>query len=118
MILKAFATNDLQTLKFLLSEKIYQGFAAAISQRQAQEKILTTNLISIEKTEIISALINDNYASIAVKFISQQINYISDKNGQIIEGRKDEIVQLTDSWTFRKDITSPNPNWVVHSTSY
>lgn len=117
MVLKAFAKGDLESLKFLLSEKISQGFTAAINQRQAQEKILTTNLISIEKTEIISALIIDNFASIAVKFISQQINYISDKNGQIIEGRKDEITQLTDIWTFKKEITSPDPNWVVCATS-
>lgn len=117
MILKAFATADLETLKFLLSDKIYAGFETAINQRKAAEKILITNVIAVEKAEIISAMLLDNFASVAVKLTSKQINYITDKNGQIIEGRKDEISEITDVWTFKKDVTSPNPNWVVSATS-
>lgn len=117
MIIKAFASNDLETLKFLLSEKIYQGFESAINQRKAEEKTLTTNIISIEKTEIISVMMTENIASIVVKFTSKQINYITNKSGQISDGRKDEISEITDIWTFKKDIQSQDPNWVVHSTS-
>jgi predicted lipid-binding transport protein (Tim44 family) len=117
MILKAFASADYNTLKFLLSDKIYQGFEAAVNHRKSQEHTLITNLISIEKAEIISAMMLGNFASIAVRISSQQINYITDKDGQIIEGKKDEINNLTDIWTFKKDITSKNPNWVVSATS-
>jgi predicted lipid-binding transport protein (Tim44 family) len=116
IVIKSFAAADLGTLKMLLSDKLYQGFEAAINQRKTEEKILTTNLISLEKCEIISALTIENNASIAVKFVSKQINYISSKTGEIIEGKKDEIVEVTDVWTFKKDITSPNPNWVISAT--
>ena len=117
MIIKAFCSGDLDTLKFLLSEKIYQGFETAITQRKSQEKTLVTNLISFESVEIISAAILDNAASITVKFVSKQINYVTNKDGEIIEGRKDEINKLTDIWTFKRDITSSNPNWIVVSTN-
>ncbi len=117
MIVKAFAAADFQTLKFLLSEKIYQGFESSIKQRQEQEKLLTTNLIAIEKVDVISAMMNENFASIVVRFVSKQINYVANKDGHIIEGRKDEISTMTDVWTFKKDITSNNPNWVVVATS-
>lgn len=117
MILKSFANEDLETLKFLLAEKIYQGFKAALDQRRSQEKNLITNLISIEKVQIISVLKVGNIASIAVRLTSQQINYLTNKNGQVVEGRKDEILQLTDVWTFKKDLTSQNPNWLVSATS-
>ncbi len=117
MIIKAFCQGDLETLNFLLNEKIYQGFVAAINQRKTEEKTLTTNLISIEKAEVISATIFENNAAIVVKFISKQINYICDKNGQIIEGKKDEINEMTDVWTFKKDLTTENPNWLVCATS-
>jgi predicted lipid-binding transport protein (Tim44 family) len=116
MILKAFASTDLETLKFLLSDKIFKGFESAIIQRKSTEKTLITNLISIEKTEIISALIFENNASVVMKIVSKQINYIIDSKGQTIEGRKDEINEITDIWTFKKDINSTNPNWVVSAT--
>jgi predicted lipid-binding transport protein (Tim44 family) len=117
MVIKAFAAIDLETLKFMLSDKIYQGFENAINQRKSQEHTLTTNLITVEKAEIISATILGDNASIMVKFVSKQINYISDKQGQIIEGRKDEINEITDTWTFRKDLNVADPNWVVCATS-
>jgi len=117
MVINAFAKEDLETLKILLSEKIYQGFELAINNRKNLEQKLNTNLISIDKSEIISAILVDNYASIIVKFYSQQINYITDKDGKIIEGKKDEIAKINDIWTFKKDINSNNPNWIVSATS-
>lgn len=116
MIIKAFATKDLETLKFLLSDKIYAGFESAISKRDAEEKNLCSNLIAIEKTEIINAAIVENQALVTVKFTSKQINYFTNKADQIIEGRKDEIAEMHDIWTFKKDLNSTNPNWVVSQT--
>lgn len=117
MTIKAFAQKDLETLKFLLSEKIYSGFEAAISQREVEEKTLNSNLISFEKLEVIDVKIVDNKALVTIKIISKQINYFTDKNEQIIEGRKDEINEMTDIWTFKKDLNSTNPNWIVSLTS-
>lgn len=116
MIIKAFAGKDLETLKFLLSDKIYAGFENAISKRNAEEKNLCSNLIAIEKVEILEAAILDNQALITVKITSRQINYFTDKTDQIIEGRKDEISEMHDIWTFKKDLASQNPNWVVSTT--
>ena len=117
MIINAFSKDDSETLKNLLSEKIFQGFSLAIEERKANEKKLTTNLISIDKVEILSAMLIENQASIVVKIISKQINYISDKEQKIIEGKKDEISEITDIWTFKKDVKSSNPNWFVSATS-
>ena len=117
MILKSFSTADMEILKFLLSDKIYKGFEVAVNQRKASENTLITNVIAVENAEIIAASLVGNMATVTVKIASKQINYISDKNSQIIEGRKDENSDLTDIWTFQKDITSPNPNWVVSATS-
>jgi predicted lipid-binding transport protein (Tim44 family) len=117
MIIKAFGEGNLDILKFLLSDKIYQGFESAINQRKSLEHRLTTNLISIEKSEIVSANLVDNNASIVVKIISKQINYISNKEGNVTEGRKDEICEITDIWTFTKDVTISDPKWVVSVTA-
>ncbi|MSP33644.1 MAG: Tim44 domain-containing protein [Rickettsiales bacterium] len=116
MIIKAFADKDLTTLKFLLSEKIYAGFESAISKRNAEEKNLCSNLIAIEKAEILEAIIVNNQALITVKITSRQINYFTNKTGEIIEGKKDEIQEMYDIWTFKKDLDSINPNWIVSTT--
>jgi predicted lipid-binding transport protein (Tim44 family) len=117
MIIKAFAGADLPTLKNLLSEKIYDGFKLAIEQRNLEEKTLNSNLISIDKAEIESASIVDSNAFITIRFISKQINFITDHTGNILEGNKQEINEFNDSWTFKKDISSNNPNWIVINTS-
>lgn len=116
MIIKAFSSKDLETLKFLLSEKIYAGFENAINIRNSQEKNLHSNLIAIDKTEILEAVILENQAFITIKITSRQINYFTNKEEKIIEGRKDEINEMNDIWTFKKDLTSQNPNWVVSKT--
>ena len=117
MVLKAFANSDSETLKMLLAEKIYQGFDKAITQRNVDQQKLVTNLIAIESAQIISAMTLENNASIVVKFISKQINYLTDKDEKIVVGKKDEINEITDIWTFKKDLTILNPNWIIHSTS-
>src|SRR3989338_2212583 len=105
MVIKAFASHDLETLNFLLSDKISENFKNIIEERKKQEKTLKSEIIAIEKAEILSASIEGNKAFITVKFISKQINYFTDKNGAVIEGTKEQINELQDVWTFKKDLT-------------
>ncbi len=116
MIIKAFASKDFDTLKFLLEDKIYQGFEGEIKKREAAGRTLNSNIISVQNAEILSANISQDTAFVTVKITSKQINYFTDATGAIVEGRKDEIIELNDIWTFKKDLTSPNPNWVVSAT--
>jgi|APGre2960657423_1045063.scaffolds.fasta_scaffold13170_2 predicted lipid-binding transport protein (Tim44 family) len=117
MVLKAFCDGDISTLKMLLSEKNFLAFQKALNQRNVDQQKLTTNLIAIEKAEIISAITLENNASIVVKFVTKQINYICDKDDKVLDGKKDAINQITDIWTFKKDLTIANPNWIINATS-
>lgn len=116
MVIKAFATHDLDTLKFLLSEKIFENFKNVIEDRRKQDKALNSNVIAIEKAEILSASISENIAFVTVKFTSKQINYFTNNQGDIIEGKKDEISELNDVWTFKKDLSVSDPNWKISAT--
>lgn len=115
MTIKSFATADLSTLKLLLSDKVFVGFEQAINHRKTLEQNLISNVIAVD-AKIISASIFENSAVIVISFTSKQINYITDKDGQIVEGRKDEIRELNDVWTFKKDIGVTNKNWVISAT--
>ncbi len=118
MIIKAFANGDLSELKYLLSDQIYKGFDSAIKTRKSEKQNLVTNIIAIEKAEIVSAMLVEGNASVAVRFTSKQINYVVDEKEKVIEGKKDEINEVIDVWTFKRDITSNNPNWIVAATSH
>lgn len=117
MTIKAFSAGDLKTLENLLSNKIYQGFESAITQRQESGNTLTTNVIAVEDAQIVSAMMLGDYGSITVKIHSKQINYVCDAQGNIIDGTKEGIAELDDVWTFKKDLTLQNPNWTVFATS-
>lgn len=117
MVIKAFAANDSETLKTLLEEKNYLGFKKSIDERESLGQTLVSNVISIEEAKIISAHMFANEASITIKFTSKQINYVTDKEGEIIDGRKDEVTDLNDVWRFKKDVTASNPNWIIVSTN-
>ncbi len=117
-ILKAFASDKLEDVQTLLSQKIYEGFKSVNNKRKVQGKILVTNIIAFDESSIIKAKNLSNTASITVRFVSQQINYICDKDGNLIAGSKDEINKIEDIWTFKKDLKSSNPNWIVSATSH
>jgi predicted lipid-binding transport protein (Tim44 family) len=117
-ILQSFAHDKLDDVKNIISDKIFNGFKLANEKRKEQGKSLTTNIISFDKVVIISVNITANQANIAVKFISQQINYITGAQNEIIIGSRDEIKRVEDIWTFKKDLKSDNPNWKLCATSH
>lgn len=115
-VIKSFAAGDLAMLRLMLSDKVFAGFENAINSRKSAEQTLVSNLIAVNEVRIISAQLLDNIATVSISFVSKQINYVTDKEGQIIEGRKDQIRELSDVWTFKKDIGVINKNWVVLAT--
>lgn len=109
--------EHLNTLKTILSEKVFKQFEDAIKQRINEKKDLISKIVSINSVTVADAKIMDNMSFVTVKFVSSQINYIQDENGNVIEGDKTLIADITDVWSFKKSLaTKDNPNWVVSST--
>lgn len=116
MIIEAFASGEIVKIKALLSEKIYSQFEIAINQRKSTNQNFYTKILTIDESKIISAEMVGNFAQITVRFISKQINYVTSENGEITEGSKEEVNEVTDVWTFKKDCQSENPNWFISAT--
>ena len=51
-----------------------------------------------------------------VKFASQMISATHDKAGALIDGNPKEVRDITDLWTFERDVTQKDPNWRVVAT--
>lgn len=115
MTIKSFAASDLVTLRLLLSDKLFTAFESAINQRKSLEQNLISNVISVE-AKVASASMIENSAVITIAFVSKQINCVTDKEGKIVEGRKDDIREMQDVWTFKKDLGVTNKNWIISAT--
>ena len=116
LVVESFAASDEVKLKQLLSDKIFNQFKLAIDNRAKNNLVLNTNLIAIKKSDIISVSNSDNFIHITVRFVSEQINFISDAADNIVEGDKNTTNEIKDIWEFKKDHLSSNPNWIISKT--
>ena len=115
-IISAFAKGDTKTLRPLLADEVYADFAGAIEARSDANETLDTQLIGITSAEIVEAELSGKTAFVTVKFVSEQINVTKDAEGRIVEGDPNEVVKITDIWTFARNVSSRDPNWKLVAT--
>ena len=116
MIVTAFADGDRRTLKNLLSRDVYEGFEAAITEREKAGHKAETRFVSIDSATITHAELKNRSAQVTVKFVSQLVSVTRDKSGNVVEGNPDRVTDVTDVWTFARDISSRDPNWKLVAT--
>jgi len=116
MIVLAFANGDRRALKDLLSSELYDSFDAAIKMREKNEQKTETRFVSIDKAELVNAEVRDRTTQLTVRFVSQMISVTRDKTGAVVDGNPDKVSDITDVWTFARDINSRDPNWKLVGT--
>lgn len=116
MIVLAFANGERRALKDLLSPEVYEGFEAAIKEREQRGEKVETRFASIDKATIVNADVRDRAAQVTVQFVSQMISATRDKAGTVVDGSADKLTDVTDVWTFARDISSRDPNWKLVGT--
>ena len=116
MIVTNFAEGDEDSLKELLSTEVFEGFESAIREREARSEKVESNLVGINKADIIESDVKNRTAYVTVKFVSELISVTRDAEGEVVEGDPKKVREVTDIWTFARDITSKNPNWKLVAT--
>jgi predicted lipid-binding transport protein (Tim44 family) len=116
MIVLAYAQGDRRALKSLLSREVYDGFEAVIAQRESRAEKVETRFVGIEKSEITGVELRARTAQITVRFVSQLVSVTRDNSGNVIEGNPDKVTDVTDVWTFARDLSSRDPNWKLVAT--
>ncbi|WP_135081302.1 Tim44/TimA family putative adaptor protein [Terasakiella sp. SH-1] len=117
MIITAFAENDRETLKNLLTPDVYSNFESALEARVAAGETLETTLVGVNSLEITDAVLEENVAEVTVRIVSEQVNVTKDSDGEVVDGDSNYIDTITDIWTFERDIASSSPNWFLKATS-
>ncbi len=116
MIVMAFADGDRKALKNLLSKDVYDGFNAAITDRESRGEVVKSTFVGIEKIDITNASIRDAEEQITLRIVSQLISATYDKDGKLIDGDAENVSEVDDIWTFSRDIRSRDPNWKLIAT--
>lgn len=116
MIVMAFASGDRNSLESLLSKEVFAGFEQAIDEREDRGDIMESSFIGIEKANIIEAKLQGKKTRLTVNFLSELISSTKNAKGKLIEGDPKKVTEVTDIWTFEREITANDPNWKLVST--
>jgi len=116
MIVNAYAEGDRRTLKSLLSREVYEGFEGAISDREKRGETVESHFVSIDEAEIAGAEVRGRTAQVTVRFVSKLITATRDNEGKVIDGNAEKVSDVTDMWTFAREVTARDPNWKLVAT--
>jgi predicted lipid-binding transport protein (Tim44 family) len=116
MIVTSFAEGDRRQLKTLLSKEVFDGFDAAITEREGRGETAETRFVSIDASTITAAELRNRTTQITVRFVSKLVSSTRDRSGAVIDGNADKVTDVTDVWTFARDVSSRDPNWKVVAT--
>jgi predicted lipid-binding transport protein (Tim44 family) len=116
MIVTAFAAGDRRELKGLLGREVYEGFESAIKEREQKGETVETRFVAIDGADLVSAEQRGKTAQLTVRFRSQLISVTRAKDGTVIDGNPDKVTDVTDVWTFARDVSSRDPNWKLVAT--
>ena len=116
MVVTAFAQGDSDTLRPLLADDVYDNFTNAIKDRDRRKETLETTLVGINEAEIIEAALRQKTAFVTIKFVTEQVNVLRDKDGEPIDEEGSHVTKITDIWTFARNTRSRDPNWTLVET--
>jgi predicted lipid-binding transport protein (Tim44 family) len=115
MIVEGFAAGNRTVLRDLLSDETYAGFERAITEREAKGEVQRTEIREIREAAIDGADLRGTIAEVTVRFVSDQVNLTTDATGKPVAGA-DAVTELTDIWTFQRDVRNADPAWKLVGT--
>lgn len=116
MILEAFWRGDKEDLAQLCDHDVFSAFASAIDARTAAGETLENRLVRIDEATIVDASLVASIARISVRFVADVAAVTRDAGGSVVAGSLDDAVEARDIWTFSRNITSADPDWLLDET--
>lgn len=117
MVVTAFASGDRKTLKMLLEKDVYEGFEQAITQREQAGQKVDFTFVGLPGIEITEAEFDKKTAQITIKFSAEVVSATHDASGALVEGNVDQVITISDEWTFARSVKSRDPNWKLVATN-
>ena len=116
MILEAFWRGDRDELADLTGPEVRAAFEQAITEREAAGHKSDNRLIAIERAIIENARVDRRVATIDVRFDAYIASVTRDAEGEVVAGSLSDAITTHDVWTFQRDLSSADPNWLLVET--
>ncbi|MGA9583535.1 MAG: Tim44/TimA family putative adaptor protein [Allosphingosinicella sp.] len=116
MILEAFWRGDREELRYLVGGDVLATFEQAIAAREEAGEQLDNRLVQIEKAVISDARLTARTAEVDVRFDADIAAVTRDREGKVIAGTLTDAIPTHDVWTFRRNLASGDPNWLLVET--
>ncbi len=118
MIVMAYESGDLETLREFLSPEVYQPFADAIAERNEKGYTVEASFVGVREVSLVDAHYDarSDEGDITMRFVGELTSVVKDREGRIVEGDPNEIKQQRDIWTFTRHMGADDPNWLLTGT--
>ena len=116
MILEAFWKGDIDSIRPHTDNHVFETFASAVEQRQTAGHKLDNRLVALDPPVIVEAGIEHGAAEVAVRFEADIAAVTRNAEGEVVAGSMSDAVQTRERWTFRRDLKSRDPNWLLIET--
>ena len=116
MILEAFWKGDLDTIRPHTDAHVFDTFEGAVEQRNKDGLKLDNRLVALEPPVIVEAAVDNGSAEVTVRFEADIAAVTRNAEGDVVAGSMSDAIQSRERWTFRRELRSPNPNWLLIET--
>jgi predicted lipid-binding transport protein (Tim44 family) len=116
MILESFWKGDLEALRGHVDAHVLETFEGAVEQRKRDALVLDNRLVGIEQAVIAEASLERSVAELTVRFEADIAAVTRNAAGEVVAGSLSDAVQTRELWTFRRDTSSRDPNWLLIET--
>lgn len=116
LIVEAFASGDLKSIRRFLSPSVFEAFRAAVSAREAAGHRADLKFVGIDTAKIAAARVEGGSLIAVTDFTSNQVRATYDRNGAIVAGDAARIEIVKDRWTFSRAVSASDPNWTLVAT--
>ena len=116
MVLEAYWKGDSAGLRPYVDDHVFETFDTAIKQREKDGLVLDNRLVQVEQSLITAASADNDLAVVTVRFEADIAAVTRNKEGEVVAGSMSDAVQTRDLWTFRRQISSRDPNWLLIET--
>lgn len=116
LILESFWKGELDALRPHVDDHVFETFSAAVEQRKADGLKIDNRLVAIDQAVISEAALEHQSATVTVRFEADIAAVTRNAEGEVVAGSLSDAVQIRDLWTFRRDLSSRDPNWLLIET--
>ena len=117
LVVTAFARGERGALKPLLSSEVFAAFDQVIAAREQKKERVEFTFVGFKDVKIVHATLKNRTAEITAAIGAQFISATTGPDGQLVEGDTKTVRDVTDVWTFTRDVKARDPNWLLVATS-